>query len=169
MKKEEEKLNILKIEHVEENLMDNLTPDQRKKNMQHIRSDNTKIEIILRKKLWNKGYRYRKNYKGLPGKPDIVLTKYKIAIFCDGEFFHGKDWEVLKPRLEKGNNGKYWMTKISRNRDRDDEINKKLLFMGWTVIRFWGRDIKKNVEECVKVIEETIFDLKIRGTEKLDE
>ena len=83
--------------------MDNLTPDQRKKNMQHIRSDNTKIETILRKALWDKGYRYRKNYKELPGKPDIVLTKYKIAIFCDGEFFHGKDWEVLKPRLEKGN------------------------------------------------------------------
>ena len=67
--------------------MDNLTPDQRKKNMQHIRSDNTKIETILRKALWNKGYRYRKNYKDLPGKPDIVLAKYKIAIFCDGEFF----------------------------------------------------------------------------------
>ena len=127
--------------------MDNLTPDQRKKNMQHIRSDNTKIETILRKALWDKGYRYRKNYKDLPGKPDIVLTKYKIAIFCDGEFFHGKDWEVLKPRLEKGNNSKYWVAKISRNRERDDEINKKLLFMGWTVIRFWGKDIKKNTEQ----------------------
>ena len=64
-------------------------------------SKNTKIEVILRKALWKRGYRYRKNYKELPGKPDIVLTKYKIAIFCDGEFFHGKDWEVLKPRLEK--------------------------------------------------------------------
>ena len=72
--------------------MDNLTAEQRKKNMQHIRSDNTKIEAILRKALWNKGYRYRKNYTELPGKPDIVLTKYKIAIFCDGEFFHGKDY-----------------------------------------------------------------------------
>jgi len=136
--------------------MDNLTPDQRKKNMQHIRSDNTKIETILRKALWDKGYRYRKNYKDLPGKPDIVLTKYKIAIFCDGE---------LKPRLEKGNNSKYWVAKISRNRERDDEINKKLLFMGWTVIRFWGKDIKKNTDECVRVIEETIFDLKIRNDE----
>ena len=98
-------------------------------------------------------------------KPDIVLTKYKIAIFCDGEFFHGKDWEVLKPRLEKGNNSKYWVAKISRNRERDDEINKKLLFMGWTVIRFWGKDIKKNTDECVRVIEETIFDLKIKNNE----
>ena len=129
--------------------------------MQHIRSNNTKIEIILRKALWHRGYRYRINYKKLPGKPDIVLTKYKIAIFCDGEFFHGKDWEVLKPRLEKGDNGSFWISKISRNRERDDEINKKLLFMGWTVIRCWGNDIKKNTDECIRGIAETIFDTKI--------
>ncbi len=142
-------------------MADVLTPEQRRKNMQHIRSNNTKIEIILRKALWHRGYRYRINYKKLPGKPDIVLTKYKIAIFCDGEFFHGKDWEVLKPRLEKGDNGSFWISKISRNRERDDEINKKLLFMGWTVIRFWGNDIKKNTDECIRVIEETIFEPKI--------
>ena len=74
-------------------MTDVLTPEQRRKNMQHIHSKNTKIEVILRKALWKKGYRYRKNYKELPGKPDIVLTKYKIAIFCDSEFFHGKDWK----------------------------------------------------------------------------
>ena len=111
-------------------MTDVFTPEQRRKNMQHIRSQNTKIEVILRKALWKKGYRYRKNYKKLPGKPDIALTKYKIAIFCDGEFFHGKDWEILKPRLEKGKNSDFWVAKISRNRERDDEINKKLLFMG---------------------------------------
>ena len=72
--------------------MDVLTKEQRRRNMQHIRANDTKIEVMLRKALWEKGYRYRKNYKCLPGKPDIVLTKYKIAIFCDGEFFHGKDW-----------------------------------------------------------------------------
>lgn len=114
--------------------MDNLTKEQRHKNMKNIRGKDTKIEVILRKALWNKGYRYRKNYKKLPGNPDIVLTKYKIAIFCDGEFFHGKDWEVLKPRLEKSNNSEFWISKISRNRERDDEINKKLLFEGWTVV-----------------------------------
>lgn len=141
--------------------MDVLTKEQRRKNMQHIRSKDTKIEIILRKALWAKGYRYRKNYDKLPGKPDIVLTKYKIAIFCDGEFFHGKDWEVLKPKLEKGNNPDFWIKKITRNQQRDDEVNKQLLFMGWTVIRFWGNDIKKKVDECVKVIEETIWDLEI--------
>jgi DNA mismatch endonuclease (patch repair protein) len=146
--------------------MDNLTKDQRRKNMQHIRSSDTKIEVLLRKSLWHKGYRYRKNYAMLPGKPDIALTKYKIAIFCDGDFFHGKDWEVLKPRLKKGSNSEYWISKISRNRERDDEINKKLLFMGWTVIRFWGTDIVKHTDECVKVVEETIFDIQV-GEETL--
>ena len=143
--------------------MDNLTREQRHKNMQHIRSKDTEIEVLLRKALWKKGYRYRKNYDKLPGKPDIAITKYKIVIFCDGEFFHGKDWEVLKPRLERGNNSEYWIKKISRNMERDDEINKRLLFEGWTVIRFWGNDIKKNIEKCVRVVEEVIFEEQING------
>ena len=147
-------------------MADVLTPEQRRKNMRHIKAADTKIEVLLRKALWQKGYRYRKNYKGLPGKPDIALTKYKIAIFCDGEFFHGKDWEVLKPRLEKGDNSEYSISKISRNRERDDEINKKLLFMGWTVIRFWGNEIKKNTDGCIRVIEETIFDIKLSTVEE---
>lgn len=138
-------------------MADVLTPVQRRKNMQNIKNRDTKIEVLLRKALWNKGYRYRKNYNKLPGKPDIVMPKYRIAIFCDSEFFHGKDWEVLKPRIEKGNNSKFWVNKISGNRERDDEVNKKLLFEGWTVIRFWGTDIKKHTDECVKVIEETIL------------
>ena len=126
-------------------MADNLTVEQRKKNMQHIKSKDTKIEIALRKALWNKGYRYRKNYCLLPGKPDIVLTKYKIAIFCDSEFFHGKDWEILKPRLQKTKNSDYWVNKISRNRERDAEIDKQLLFEGWTVIRFWGKDLEQTL------------------------
>ncbi len=145
--------------------MDVLTKEQRRKNMQNIRSRDTKIEIILRKALWHKGYRYRKNVKSLPGKPDIVITKYKIAIFCDGEFFHGKDWEVLKPRLEKSNNSKFWIEKISRNRERDDEVNKELLFKGWTVIRFWGREILKDVDTCVRVVEEAIWDSRMAENE----
>lgn len=130
--------------------------------MRRIKAKDTSIEIKLRKSLWNKGYRYRKNYDRLPGKPDIALTKYKIAIFCDSEFFHGKDWEVLKPRLGKSNNSQYWISKISRNRERDDEINKRLLFEGWTVIRFWGKEISKNADECVRVIEEAIWDIKLQ-------
>jgi len=147
-------------------MADDMTKEQRHKNMQHIKSSNTKIEVLLRKALWERGYRYRKNYKALPGKPDIVLTKYKIAIFCDGEFFHGKDWEKLELKLKNSNNSEYWISKISRNKERDDEVNKKLLFMGWTVIRFWGNDIKKHTDECVKVIEEAILDIKI-GDEEL--
>lgn len=141
--------------------MDVMTREQRRKNMQHIRSRDTKIEVLLRKALWAKGYRYRKNVKDLPGHPDIVLTKYKIAIFCDGEFFHGKDWEVLRARLESSNNSDFWISKISRNRERDDEVNKKLLFLGWTVIRFWGDEIKKHTDQCVKVVEEVIWEMKL--------
>lgn len=139
-------------------MADVLTQEQRHKNMKNIRSKNTKIERILRKALWERGIRYRKNYSKLPGKPDIVLTKYKIVIFCDSEFFHGKNWESQKIRLAKGNNGKFWINKISKNIIHDEEINKKLWFMGWTVIRFWGEEIKKNTDECIKTIEEAIFE-----------
>ena len=129
--------------------------------MSRIRGKDTKIEIALRKALWEKGYRYRKNYKELPGTPDICITKYKIAVFCDSEFFHGKDWEVIRHRVQKGNNGEYWVKKIQENINRDIKNDKKLLLMGWTVIHFWGKDILKNTDECIKVIEETIFDLKM--------
>ena len=142
-------------------VMDKLTPEQRKKNMRSIKGKDTSIEMILRKALWKKGYHYRKNYKNLPGTPDIALTKYKIAIFCDGEFFHGKDWEVKKPKLMNSKNSDYWISKIERNMERDHENEQKLLFMGWTVIRFWGKEILKNTDDCIKVIEEAIFDSKI--------
>ena len=138
--------------------MDVLSKEQRRKNMQKIKGRDTSIELLLRKALWEKGYRYRNNYIKLPGSPDIVLTKYKIAIFCDGEFFHGKDWERLRARLEKGDKGEYWITKISRNMQRDSEINGKLLCMGWKVLRFWGDDIKKHTYDCVKTIEEAVFE-----------
>ena len=148
--------------------MDRLTKEQRHKNMSNIKNKDTGIEVKLRKALWEKGYRYRKNYKELPGKPDIVLTKYKLVIFCDSEFFHGKDWEDLQEQLKRGNNADFWIKKISQNRVRDEEINKQLMFMGWTVIRFWGKDIKKDVEQCVKVIEETIFEDRLSKRELLD-
>lgn len=133
-------------------------------NMRKIHSKDTSIELLLRKSLWHKGYRYRKNYKDLPGSPDIVLTKYKIAIFCDSEFFHGKDWEILKLRLEKGKNPGFWIKKIERNRNRDYENDKKLLFLGYTVLHFWGQDISKHTDECLQAIEETIWDTKFSDT-----
>lgn len=139
--------------------MDVLTEKQRRKNMQNIKSQNTKIEIILRKALWQRGYRYRKNYAKLPGKPDIVLTKYKIAIFCDGEFWHGKDWKGKKEKTLKGVHGDFWVNKIETNIERDKKIDKELFELGWVVLRFWGNDIKKHTDNCIKTIEETICDL----------
>lgn len=138
--------------------MDKMTKEQRSKCMSHIRGKDTSIEVALRKALWHKGYRYRKNYKELPGSPDIALTKYKIAIFCDSEFWHGKDWDVLKPKLLKGNNPDYWVKKIERNRERDMEIDRQLLFRGWTVIHFWGKEILKDTDLCVRVVDEAVFD-----------
>ena len=137
--------------------------EKRHNSMSRIRGKDTGIERVLRKALWKKGYRYRKNYNAVPGRPDIALTKYKIAIFCDGEFFHGKDWEILKPKLEKGKNADYWIPKIQRNIDRDIEKDQALLFLGWTVIHFWGKDILEKTDDCVRSIEETIMDLKVKG------
>lgn len=141
--------------------MDRLTKDQRHKNMSNIRSKDSNIELKLRKALWHKGYRYRKNYKELPGKPDIVLTKYRIAIFCDSEFFHGKDWnEVLCPQIQRGKNSEFWEKKITRNMERDQEVNRKLSSLGWTVMRFWGKDILKDTQGCIKMIQKCIHDQK---------
>lgn len=139
-------------------MADNLTKEQRHLNMSRIRSRDTKIEIILRSVLWTRGYRYRKNYKKLPGTPDIVLTKYRIAVFCDSEFFHGNDWDELKKRLEKGINPDFWIKKISMNWDRDAETDARLRSDGWTALRFWGRDITSRTDECVASIEKAVFD-----------
>lgn len=146
--------------------MDDLTPEQRRKNMRHIKSRNTKPEIILRHALWEKGYRYRVNYKKLPGKPDIVLPKYKICIFVDSEFFHGKNFESgyhsskyhsLKEQLEAGDHADYWLPKIQKNMARDREAEAELKAMGWTVLRFWSKEVTKNTDRCLCSIEETIF------------
>ena len=149
--------------------MDSHTTAQRHKIMSSIRSKDTSIEIALRKALWQKGYRYRKNYQKLPGKPDIAIIKHKIAIFCDSDFFHGKDWyTVLRPRLLRGSNPEFWEKKILRNMERDKENNLALLNLGWTVIRFWGRENKKNTDACVAVIEECNFDQMISNNDILD-
>ena len=135
--------------------MDNLTPEQRHIVMSHIRSSNTSIEVLLRKALWHEGIRYRKNCKTLPGRPDIAITKYKIAIFCDGEFWHGKNWETVRKTIKTNN--EFWVAKIERNIMRDNRNEKKLENMGWVVLRFWGDEINKNLESCVNEIKETIF------------
>lgn len=147
-------------------MADVLTKEQRRKNMQHIRSKDTKAEIVLRKALWHKGFRYRKNYRLLPGKPDIVLTKQKICIFIDSEFFHGKGFEAdyksakynsLREQLKNSDNSEFWLEKIQRNIERDQEVDAELHGLGWIVIRFWSKEVLKNTDECVCVIEETLF------------
>ena len=134
--------------------MDVLTQEQRRKNMRAIKSKDTKIEKLLAKGLWTKGYRYRRNNKTVFGKPDFTFKKLKIAIFCDSEFFHGKDWEKQKLRIKS--NADFWLPKIERNMERDKKVNETLLKDGWKVIRFWGEDIKKNTELCVQQIERAI-------------
>lgn len=149
--------------------MDDLTPDQRRKNMRRIKSKDTKPEIVLRKALWSKGYRYRKNYKNLPGKPDIVLTKYRICIFIDSEFFHGKNFESgyhsskyqsLKDQLEAGEHADYWLPKIEHNMKRDRQVDAELKDRGWNVVRFWSKDVLKKTDLCVKTLEEIINNYK---------
>ena len=122
-------------------MSDVMTPKQRSQTMSHIKGKNTSIEILLRKSLWHRGIRYRKNYKRLPGTPDIAITKYKIAIFCDSEFFPGHNWEIKKQKL--GNNREYWIKKIERNMARDRENDLKLIAMDWGSYTFLGaRDTK---------------------------
>ena len=135
--------------------MDDLTPEQRRKNMQAIRSSDTTIEIMLRKALWHRGIRYRKNYKKLPGKPDIAITKYKIAVFCDSDYWHGYDWENRSHRIKS--NRDYWIPKIERNMARDKDVNLLLESQGWIVLRFWEWQIRKHLEECVESILNTIL------------
>lgn len=122
--------------------------------MSHIHCRDTKIEIILRKELWSRGLRYRKNVKTVPGKPDIVFLGKKVAVFCDSEFWHGYDWEHRKDDIKS--NREFWIPKIERNIQRDKEVNRVLCGQGWTVMRFWGRDILKDPVACADAIEETV-------------
>lgn len=139
--------------------MDNLTPEQRSRNMQAIKSTATKDEVRLAKALWKLGYRYRKNNKKIFGRPDITFAKYKVAIFVDSEFFHGKDWETQQLRIKS--NRDYWIPKIERNIQRDEEVNAFLVSQNWTVLRFWSKDIEKNLEVCLAKIEGTMMLLSI--------
>lgn len=130
------------------------TTQQRSFNMSRIRGKNTKPEIILRKALWHAGIRYKSNKQQLPGKPDISLIKYKLVIFVDGSFWHGYDWENRKTAIKS--NRDFWIPKIERNRQRDREINHYYQSKGWTVLRFWDFEVKKELGSCVKRVLEVI-------------
>ena len=121
--------------------MDTHTAEQRHKNMQAVKSKDTAIELLLRKELWSRGIRYRKNVKSIVGKPDIAFIKKKVAVFCDSEFWHGFDWEHRKSDIKS--NRDFWIPKIEKNIARDEKVNAALEADGWIVLRFWGQQIKK--------------------------
>lgn len=131
--------------------MDDLTKTQRRYAMQSVHSCDTSAEILLRKALWHRGLRYRKNYKRLPGSPDIALTRFHIAVFVDGDFWHAKGHQK-NPGEQIGEHKEYWRKKLKRNVERDMEVNDELTELGWLVLRFWESDIKKNLESCVDTI-----------------
>ena len=153
--------------------MDVMTKSQRHLNMQHIRGKDSKPEIILRQALWKKGIRYRKNYKRLPGCPDIVLTRYKIAIFVDGfnldyydktlniavefngDFWHARGYQD-NPGSQINSNKAFWQKKLTRNVERDKEVNDRLTQMGWLVLRFWESDICKNLPYVLEEIDKYV-------------
>ena len=134
--------------------MDKHTPEQRRKNMQAVKSKDSQIELLLRKELWARGLRYRKNVNRIYGKPDIVFIGKKVAVFCDSEFWHGYNWEERKKDFKS--HQEFWIPKIERNMERDAEVTTKLESEGWTVIRFWGNEIKKNTAQCADIIEKAV-------------
>jgi DNA mismatch endonuclease (patch repair protein) len=137
-----------------------LTADKKRSYiMSRIKSKNTSIELSLRKALWHSNIYFRKHYSMLPGTPDIVITKYHIAIFCDGDFWHGKDW--INKKIKIKNNSEYWIDKIERNINRDIRTDQALYSLGWTVVRFWGSDICKDLSGCVDYIKDVIFQIKL--------
>jgi DNA mismatch endonuclease (patch repair protein) len=130
--------------------MDRLSSSQRSENMRAVKSKGTKPEVLLSKALWHLGYRYRKNNKKVFGKPDLTFKKYKLAIFVDSEFFHGKDWQIRKQDIKS--NQDFWYKKIERNIERDKEVNEFLKKEGWEILRFWDKEIFKNLNFCVEKI-----------------
>lgn len=137
--------------------------------MSSIPSKNTKPELMLRKALWKDNLRYRVNYKKLPGKPDIVFTKSRVVVFCDGDFWHGHNWAIRGLSSldeELAGYSDFWRTKILRNIERDAEVNQKLKEQGWMVVRLWESDIRVNLDNCVKIVKEALFAVKVESCEE---
>lgn len=134
------------------------TPETRKR-MSKVKLKGGKAERLLAKRLWHLGYRYRKNDKRLPGSPDVAILRYHIAVFVDGEFWHGKDWETRKERLKS--NREYWIEKIEENMARDVRNDQKLRNVGWVPIHFWEKEVIKNLDACVAEIEDAILALRV--------
>lgn len=127
------------------------TQEEITKNMRSNKSKDTKPELMLRKELWKRGLRYRKNDKKVIGKPDIVFVSRKIAIFVADKMWHGYDWEKQKNDFKSHRD--FWIPKIERNIERDKEVTEQLQNEGWTVLRFWDFEMKKTLSDCADKIE----------------
>lgn len=131
--------------------MSKKTKEQISYNMRRVKNKDSEIEILLRRELWSRNLRYRKNVKSIFGKPDIAFIGKKIAIFVDSEFWHGYNWNEKQKEIKS--NRDFWIAKIERNMKRDAEVNEHLALEGWLVLRFWGNDIKKNLVGCADIVE----------------
>ena len=134
-----------------------VTDSKTSRRMSRVKLKKGDAEIMLAKGLWHKGYRYRLNHKELPGSPDIAISKYKIAIFVDGEFWHGYNWAEKKKRLVR--NREYWIEKIEENIARDNRVDKQLREKGWTPVRFWTKEVEEDCDGCVRDIDELILQM----------
>lgn len=130
------------------------TKEQISFNMKQVKNKDSKIETALRKELWSRGLRYQKNVTSIFGKPDLVFKGKKVAVFCDSEFWHGYNWEEQKKDFKS--HQEFWIPKIERNMERDKEVTEELQKQGWTVLRFWGKEIKKNAGGCADIIEKAV-------------
>ena len=137
-----------------------MTDEQRSYTMSRIRGKGTSIERMLSHALWHRGLRFRKNSRYVYGHPDISVKKYRIAIFCDGDFWHGYDWENRQADIKS--NRDYWIPKIERNIAKDTEVNHALEAMGWTVIRIWEHEIRRDPDGVADMIMRLIDERRIR-------
>ncbi|RNL52783.1 very short patch repair endonuclease [Pedobacter jejuensis] len=144
-----EENNIIKVPRFEE-AAGFYTTTERSKRMADIKAKNTKAEVLLRKSLWAKGVRFRIHVKTMPGKPDIVINKYRLAIFVDGSFWHGFNWDKKKTTIKT--NAQFWIPKIERNMQRDSTNQKKLEEAGYIVMRFWDHEINKQLTKCLNQV-----------------
>lgn len=145
--KEEERIKVPRFEES----AGFYTTRKRSYNMSRVKAKNSKPEMILRRAMWARNIRYRLHDKSLPGKPDIVIKKYRLVIFVDGEFWHGYNWEERQKQIKT--NRDFWIPKIERNMQKDRQTNRILTDMGYTVFRFWSREILKELSKVMNQIE----------------
>lgn len=127
------------------------------------RKTHTQPEVLLRRALWRKGIRYRLYASDVPGRPDLVIRSLRVAIFVDGDFWHGRDWPKRRKRLQRGANASYWMAKIARNRARDRLTTRSLQRDGWNVIRVWELDVRRDPEAAAARVAALVIRLRYGG------